>query len=318
MTRKINTDILRIESIEKRCHDLDFKIILPLNESEIYSTQMSPIAEKILYAKKKGAAVVLFMGGHVVRSGVQKYIIDLMEHGYISGIAMNGACVIHDFELALIGATTESVAKYIKTGRFGMWYETGKINDIVNTGYADGLGYGEAVGNAILNGEQYKYKDFSLLAAGARLNIPITVHVSIGQDIIHQHPNFDGAATGGASYRDFLTLAALLQNIQDGVVMNFGSAVMAPEVFLKAMSMARNIARQNGVDLNRLTTLVCDLVDLPANWKQNLTKQTPFYYFRPYKTMLMRVVEDGGTSYYVKGLHKDTLPSLWTAIERMG
>jgi len=253
------------------------------------------------------------MGGHVIRAGVQRYLIDLMRRGFISCIAMNGAGMIHDFEFALIGATTESVSKYINEGQFGLWKETGRINDIINKGYNDGLGMGEAVGQAIYD-ENFPFKDISLLASAYLLKIPVTVHVGIGCDIIHEHPNCDGAATGATSYKDFLYFAKIVENLEGGIVMNFGSAVMAPEVFLKALSMARNIAHQQGEIIKHFSTLVCDLHELSDDYSKEPPKNSSAYYFRPFKTMLVRTVADGGESFYIKGNHSDTIPSLWTAI----
>jgi hypothetical protein len=226
--------------------------------------------------------------------------------------------MIHDFEFALIGATTESVARYIKEGQFGLWEETGRINDIINQAFREEntIGMGEAVGKAVQQGE-FPNKDISLLAACYRLNISATVHVGIGYDIIHEHPNCDGAATGATSYRDFLRLTKIMEGLEGGVVMNFGSAVMAPEVFLKALSMARNVAHQNGRAIKHFTTLVCDLHDLPGDFKNEPSKDSAAYYFRPWKTMLVRTVADGGESFYVKGKHRDTISALWTAINEV-
>ena len=142
----------------------------------------------------------------------------------------------------------------------------------------------------------------------------MTVHVGIGYDIVHEHPNCDGAAYGQTSYADFLTFAALVERIEGGVVMNFGSAVMAPEVFLKALAMARNVAAREGRRIDRFTTLVTDLRDLPAGAATALEHKTPDYYYRPLKTMLVRAVGGGGESYYVKGHHAETFPALWTEI----
>jgi hypothetical protein len=236
-----------------------------------------------------------------------------MGRGYVSCIALNGAGLIHDYEYALIGATTESVAKYIQEGQFGLWKETGRINKIVHDAYKKKLGMGEALGRYIFEGN-FPYKEISLLAAGYRLKIPITVHVGIGYDIVHAHPNCDGAATGATSYRDFLRFAAQVENLEGGVVMNFGSAVMAPEVFLKALSMARNVARQKGETIRHFTTLVCDLHKLPRNFHREPPKSSPAYYFRPWKTMLVRTVADGGQSFYVRGPHSQTVPALWSAL----
>ncbi len=306
---------LTIKSVQERVHDLDLNVILPLEKRSEWSHQgLRDVAQRIVNAKRGGKNTVMMIGGHVVRSGVQRYIIDLMENGYITCLAANGAVMIHDYEFAMIGATTESVARYIKEGQFGLWKETGRINDIVNDSHRSGSrGMGEAIGKAICEGD-FPYKDISLFAACYRLNIPATVHIGIGYDIIHEHPNFDGAASGAASFTDFLKYAEVIRHIEGGVVMNFGSAVMAPEVFLKALSMARNAARTEGNSLTDFTTLVCDIVDLPEGFSGEPSKEDSKYYFRPWKTMLVRTVADGGRSYYVNGRHADTIPALWTAI----
>ncbi len=285
----------------------------PLEKRSISNSSIPAVADRIKRAKVNNSSVILMMGAHVLRSGVQRYIIDLMEKRYISCIALNGAGVIHDFEFALIGATTESVARYIREGQFGLWKESGQINDIVNQAYPGDLGIGEAVGKAIAEGE-FPYKELSVCAAAYRLQIPITVHISIGYDIIHEHPNFDGAAAGACSYRDFLRFTSIMENLEGGVVMNFGSAVMAPEIFLKALSMVRNVAHQEGRCIKHFTTLVCDLHELPEDFSQEAPKENPVYYFRPWKTMLVRTVADGGESFYVKGRHSETIPALWTAL----
>ena len=304
---------LKIKSLKERVHDLDASSITPLNKAAGYDSTYSNVASAILKSKENHRSVILMIGAHVLRSGVQKYLIDMMEKGYLSCISMNGAGIIHDYELALIGATTESVSKYIHEGQFGLWQETGQLNDIIKAGYKDGAGMGESVGRAIYEGD-YPFKNISVLSEAYRLKIPVTVHVGIGYDIIHEHPNCDGAATGATSYKDFLTLAGIVQNLENGVVMNFGSAVMAPEVFLKALSIARNAAHQQGEEIRHFTTLVCDLHDLPDDFSKEPSRDSVGYYFRPWKTMLVRTVSDGGTSYYIKGKHSKTISSLWTAL----
>ena len=312
-----NRAILKIKALSERRHELDLSTVHQLEFDKVsdINKEMEAISEHLINAKKKGAAAVLMMGAHVIRAGVQNYLIDLMEKGYISCIAMNGAGIIHDFEFALIGATTESVARYIKEGQFGLWKETGYLNDIINKAYQedDQIGMGEAVGKEIAEGD-FPHKDISLLACGYKHKIPITVHVGIGYDIIHEHPNCNGAATGALSYNDFLQFASVIGGLEGGVVMNMGSAIMAPEVYLKALSMARNMAHQQGKEIKRFTTIVCDLHDLPDDFSQEPSKDNPAYYFRPWKTMLVRTVADGGRSFYVKGDHKDTIPALWAGI----
>ncbi|MBF0343542.1 MAG: deoxyhypusine synthase family protein [Nitrospirae bacterium] len=289
-------------------------IVKPLETTEIYDESIKEIARSIIKAKRTKSQIIMMMGGHVIRSGVQRYIIDLMKKGYISCLSINGACMIHDYEFALIGATTESVSKYIRDGQFGLWQETARINDIINKAYKDEqIGMGEAISRAIYT-EDFPYKEISLLSTAYMLNIPVTIHIGIGYDIINEHPNFDGAASGALSYMDFLVLARIISMLEGGVVMSFGSAVMAPEVFLKALSMARNVAHQSGKAIRDFTTLVCDLHTLPEDFSKEPPKNDPDYFFRPWKTMLVRTVSDGGRSFYVKGQHSDTIPAIWSAI----
>ncbi len=308
---------LKIKSLAERVHDLDRGVVLELEApaSGQLCGEISVVARNMVAARERGSGVILMMGGHVIRAGVQKFIIDLMARGYISCLSMNGAGIIHDFEFALIGATTESVARYIQTGEFGLWKETAQLNDIISQAYKkdSSAGMGEAVGEAIEAGD-FEHKDISLLAAARRANVPVTVHVGVGYDIIHEHPNCDGAAMGALSYNDFLKFVAVVQNLEGGVVMNFGSAVMAPEVYLKALSMARNVAHQEGKEIRRFSTLICDLHDLPANYREESPKDQSGYYFRPWKTMLVRTVVDGGEGYYVRGDHRKTIPELWAEV----
>ncbi|QPJ65294.1 MAG: hypothetical protein G3M78_07790 [Candidatus Nitrohelix vancouverensis] len=314
---RFDRSALHIQPLEKRRHDLGLESILPLKELNADSVhpKLQQIAKRMVRARIEGRANVIMIGAHVIRSGVQNYLIDLMKRGYLNCLAMNGAGIIHDYEFASIGATTESVARYIKTGEFGLWRETGVLNDIINTAYRkdDSIGMGEAVGQNILD-EKLPHAETSLFAWACKLQIPATVHVGIGYDIIHEHPNCNGAATGALSYNDFLKFAAVIQNLEGGAVMNFGSSVMAPEVYLKALSMARNVASQNGAVIKNFATLVCDLHDLPENFDREPSREDPAYFFRPWKTMLVRTVSDGGESFYVKGRHADTIPALWTAI----
>ncbi|HLB73319.1 MAG TPA: hypothetical protein VJJ98_04830 [Sedimentisphaerales bacterium] len=306
---------LDIRPLSERIHDLNLSVVSRLEprRGAVCDEQLKIVAGRIIAAREKGASVILMMGGHVIRSGVQNYLIDLISRGYISCIATNGAGMIHDFEFALVGATTENVAKYIKQGQFGLWEETSRINEYINQGYRDNQGMGQAVGKAICEGD-FPFKDISVLAAAYRCEVPVTVHVGIGCDIIHEHPNCSGAATGETSYRDFLRFTGVVENLEGGVVMNFGSAVMAPEVFLKALSMARNKARKAGRSITHFTSLVCDLRDLGRNFRAEASKDDQAYYFRPWKTMLVRTVADGGESFYVREKHSQTIPGLWNSI----
>ncbi len=303
---------LRIQPLAQRRNDLDLSVLLPLDaEPPAYAHPALPIlGRRLVEARRHGRARILLMGAHVLRAGVARHLIDLMERGLIDHIALNGAGPIHDWEFALIGASTESVARYIQTGEFGLWEETGRINDIIrDAAGAAQLGLGEAVGRAILDGP-FPHKDVSVLAAAARLGVPATVHVGVGYDILHEHPSCDGAALGAASYRDFLVFAQTVTRLEGGVLLNFGSAVMGPEVYLKALAMARNVAHQEGRAIRQFTTAVFDLVPLDGDTRRQAPKTDARYYYRPWKTILVRTVADGGESFYLQGDHRATVPHL--------
>jgi hypothetical protein len=301
---------LRIQPLASRQHDLDLSVLLPLDApSEFDHPALPVLGRRLVEARREQRARILFMGAHVIRAGVARQIIDLMERGLIAHIAMNGAGPIHDWEFALIGASTESVARYIASGEFGLWHETARMNDVIRNGAAQGLGLGECLGRAICDGD-FPHKATSLLAAGVRLGIPVTVHVGIGQDILHEHPNCDGAAFGATSYQDFLILTQSVTQLEGGVMLNFGTAVMGPEVYLKALAMARNVAHQQGRLIRRFTTAVFDLIALEADTRQQAPKSDPRYYYRPWKTILVRTVADGGESFYIQGDHRQTIPRL--------
>ncbi len=304
---------LVIRPLAERRHDMGLADLLPPDLSPAAHPAIPSIAEAIRAARAADRPVILMMGAHVLKVGLSRQVIDLLQRGLVTHVAMNGAGPIHDFELALVGGSTESVAHYIRSGEFGLWRETGRINDIVKDGYAEGLGYGEAVGRAIQTGE-FAHKTISVAAWCYRLGVPLTVHIGIGYDIIHEHPNCDGAALGGASYRDFLIFCETVRRLEGGVLLCFGSAVMGPEVYLKALSMARNVACQEGESIAHFTTAVFDLIELGDELDQEAPKSDPRYYYRPFKTILVRTVRDGGRSYYVAGDHTATLPALRAAL----
>lgn len=305
---------LKIQPLVQRQHDLNLSQVLPLYHprNSFHHEALPKLGERMRQAKASGASSILMMGAHVLRAGVSRYLIDLMERKLITHIAMNGAGPIHDWEFALIGATTESVARYVRTGEFGLWSETGRINDAIVWGHQQGLGLGEAIGRTILEGN-FPHKDISVLAAAARLNVPVTVHVGVGYDIIHEHPNCDGAALGATSYRDFLTFAHACKSLEGGIMLNFGTAVMGPEVYLKALTMARNLAHQQGRQICHFTTAAFDLIPLDGDLTHEAPKTDPRYYYRPWKTILVRTVSDGGESYYIQGDHRLTVPALYHA-----
>ena len=308
---KFDRSKLKILPLAEREHDIDLSVIIDIDEAKPFdNADIDKLADDIIKAKKKGAAVILMYGAHVIRAGCAKFMIKLMEDGYITHFATNGAGAIHDFEFALIGETCESVAKYISEGQFGLWWETGLINDALKAGCEAGLGAGEAVGKYIYE-NNFPNKDISVLAAAYKNQVPATVHIGIGNDIIHEHPNCDGRVLGETSYTDFLIYAETVNNLNHGVFLNFGSAVAGPEVYLKCLAMARNTAKQEGREINDITTAVFDLLPIEGgDYNAAPPKTDPRYYFRPWKTILARTVADGGKSYYIQGTHDLTLPAL--------
>jgi hypothetical protein len=308
---------LDIQPLAERIHDLTLDHWLDL-ESPVPpfdDPRLPGIAQKLRTAAAANSSRILMMGAHLLRAGVNKHIIDLLEHGYLTHIAMNGAGIIHDYELARIGATTESVARYIRTGEFGLWRETGELNDVIRAGAAARLGLGEAVGKHIAE-SSYPHRELSVIAAAWRLGVPVTVHVGIGYDILHEQPNCDGASVGETSYRDFLIFADAVERLESGVLLSFGSAIMGPEVYLKALAMARNVARRENREIRRFTTAVFDVVPIHGDVHSELPKSDPGYYFRPHKTILVRTVADGGESFYFCGNHRATFPALWKAVRK--
>lgn len=305
---------LNLKPLRERVNDLDLSVMLypdsPYERME--SPELDFLAAEIRQASRRNAAVVVMMGAHVIRRGNSPLLIDLMKRGFIHHIAMNGAVAIHDFEFALIGETTESVARYIAEGQFGLWQETGQINDAMKIASQAGIGLGEALGQIIAEGN-FPHKDVSLLANAFLQKVPLTIHISIGQDIIHEHPNVDGSALGASSYADFLVFAETIRHLEGGVLLNIGTAVMGPEVYLKALSMARNVAHQSGEVIKHFTTAVFDLHDL-GDYQKEARRDSAIYYYRPYKTILVRTVQDGGKSVYIKGDHRVTIPNLYHRI----
>ena len=306
---------LLVKPLAERENDLEISRWLAVDEIAMpfEDARLAEIARRMAAARARGAARILMMGAHVLRAGVNAQIIDLVERGFVDHIAMNGAGVIHDYELARIGATTESVARYIRTGEFGLWRETGELNDWIREAAAEGLGLGENAGRRIAESD-YPHKRVSVLAACWRRSVPVTAHVGIGYDILHEHPGCDGAAVGAASYRDFLIFARTMEQLEGGVLLSFGSAIMAPEVYLKALSMVRNVAQQEGRTIRDFATAVFDLVPIEGDYRRELPKTDAGYYFRPHKTLLVRTVADGGASFYVRGDHRATLPALRRAV----
>jgi hypothetical protein len=234
------------------------------------------------------------LGAHVIKTGLSPVIIDLMERGFVSAVAVNGAVVIHDFEVALAGSTSEEVDEALGPGRFGMADETGRLlNEAINDGVGSGLGIGQAVGKRI-HDLRPPHVSLSVVGAAARLGIPVTVHIGIGTDIIHMHPDASGAALGEGSLRDFRFLVSNVARLRGGVYLNCGSAVVLPEVFLKAVALARN----RGVPLDGLTTVNLDFERL----------------YRPLTNVVARPVAGIGKGYSLVGHHEIMIPLLAAAL----
>ncbi len=311
--KMFDTNKLIIKPLKERIHDLKLHdVLVPVDDTApiMRDSKVIGISHALVKAKYSKAASILMYGGHVIRSGCSSYMIELMRKGLINHFATNGSGGIHDFEFSLIGESCESVAKYVSEGQFGLWRETGLINDILKEGVKDGLGAGESIGRYIWE-NNLPYKDYSVMANAYHLGIPSTMHIGIGSDIIHEHNNANGAVLGEASYRDFLIFTESISKLEGGVFLNFGSAVTGPEVYLKALAMARNVAHQRGKKIAHFTTAVLDIQPIPDEGYDKAPPRTdPRYYFRPWKTILARTVADGGKSYYVEGLHSETLPSI--------
>jgi hypothetical protein len=252
------------------------------------------VVRAIAGARASGAGVVWGLGAHVIKTGLGPVLIDLMERGFVSAIATNGAAVIHDFEIALVGATSEDVDEALGPGRFGMADETGRLlNNAIAEGVARGLGLGQAVTRFLVRKEP-QYARASVLAAAARLAIPVTVHVAIGTDIIHMHQTASGAAIGEGSLRDFRYFVSNVARLERGVYLNCGSAVLLPEVFLKAVALARN----RGIALAELTTVNLDFVRL----------------YRPETNVVVRPTAGTGRGYSLVGHHEIMIPLLAAAL----
>ncbi|MBU1356987.1 MAG: hypothetical protein KJ620_10520 [Candidatus Edwardsbacteria bacterium] len=253
------------------------------------------VAAAVIGARRKKRPVILMMGAHPIKCGLNPVIIDLMKMGFITGLATNGAGAIHDFEMACWGRTSEDVSAGLEDGSFGMARETADlINGAVIQGDAQELGFGESLG-LMLNEEKFPYINHSLLAECYRLKIPFTVHVAVGTDIIHQHPSADGASIGSASHRDFRILAAETARLSGGVVINLGSSVILPEVFLKALTVARNL----GHPVKNFTTANFDMIQ----------------HYRPNLNVVRRPISCGGKGYSITGHHEIMLPLLAAMIK---
>lgn len=249
------------------------------------------LLERMKKARRQKKALIWAMGAHVIKVGLNPVLLDLMKEGWITALALNGAGIIHDFELAYAGKTSEDVASQVKTGKFGMARETGRLlNEAIVRGAEEDLGLGEAVGRMIARSD-FSFKKLSLVGTAYRLNIPVTVHVAIGTDTIHMHPWASGEALGKTSLRDFFIFSALVQRLNGGgVFLNIGSAVVLPEVFLKAVSLVRN----KRIPLEEFSTAVFDFI----------------HHYRPSQNVAGRPVGKKGKGFYFVGHHEIMIPLL--------
>ncbi len=263
--------------------------------SVLKGQDIAAIVDGFVTAQQRGRGCLFAMGAHVIKCGLNLVLIDMMRRGWLQGLILNGAGAIHDVEVALIGATSEDVAQSLDSGAFGMVEETPHVINTALQEY-DGarIGMGAALGQAVAYGP-YAYKDYSLLAAAHMLQVPLTVHVAIGADTIHMHPSTDAALLGQATYRDFQRFTLLLRRLHDGgCYWNIGSAVLLPEVFLKALTLCRN----TGHRVERFVTVNLDMLQ----------------HYRPEFNVVRRPTQDGGRGYSLTGHHEIMLPLLYALI----
>ena len=252
------------------------------------AADLNYVIDALVLAYARRRPVLFGMGAHVIKVGLNPLVIDLMQRGVISAVAMNGAGIIHDFELAYAGKTSEDVSASLADGRFGMAAETGEyLSRAVKTAASEKIGLGRAVGRMILN-SGLPHMDHSILACACRLGIPVTVHVAMGTDILHMHPGFDPAAAGEASHRDFRIFAAVVADLYQGVYLNVGSAVILPEVFLKAQTLVRNLGHR----ISQVTTVNIDFI-----------RQ-----YRPLTNVVSRPTAESGRGFNLTGPHELLLP----------
>jgi hypothetical protein len=255
------------------------------------------VIEAVRRAKAQKRAILWGMGGHVVKCGLADILLDLMRRGWVTGFVMNGAASIHDFEIAIAGQTSEDVEAVLPDGRFGAAEETGReMNLALSEGARDGLGMGEALGRRLDKLAKPEFAAHSMVASAYRANVPVTVHVAVGTDTPHTHPAADGPAIGAGTHRDFRLLCSLVRGLNDGgVYLNVGSAVVLPEVFLKAVSVVRNL----GYPLANFTTVNFDFLQ----------------HYRPKLNVVERPhAKSGGRGYAVTGHHELMIPLLAAAL----
>jgi hypothetical protein len=281
--------------------DRSFRAFLDALPDVLVARDFRAVVRAIAGAARRQRAVVVMLGGHVVKTGLAPVLIELMHRGIVTHLAMNGSAAIHDYEVARFGATSEDVAAGLKDGTFGMAEETGReMNEAFVAGMRDAIGMGECLGRALAERSALANPELSVLLAARRLGIPLTVHAALGAEIIHQHPAANGAAIGDTSHRDFRRFAASLPRLDDGgVVLNLGSAVIMPEVFLKALTIARNLG---GGKPERFTTVDLDMQR----------------HYRPRMNVVQRPTLHSGKGYEITGHHEIMVPLLvWAVVSEL-
>jgi hypothetical protein len=281
--------------------DRSFHAFLQALPDVLVARDFRAVVHAVADAARRQRGVVVMLGGHVVKTGLAPVLIELMRRGVVTHLAMNGSAAIHDYEVARFGATSEDVAAGLKDGTFGMAEETGReMNDAFVAGMRDAIGMGECLGRALEQRAELANADLSLLLAARRLGIPLTVHAALGAEIIHQHPAANGAAIGDTSHRDFRRLAGSLPRLDDGgVVLNLGSAVIMPEVFLKALTIARNLG---GGKPEHFTSVDLDMQR----------------HYRPRMNVVQRPTLHSGKGYEITGHHEIMVPMLvWAVVSEL-
>jgi len=270
--------------------------------------EFNELIRRIVAARANDRPVILSMGAHVIKNGLSLYLIELLREGFITHIASNGAGSIHDFELCYLGGTSEDVPTAIEDGSFGMWEETGRwMNEAIARGADKRIGYGRSLAEYIETWpERFPHRESCVLYRAFKLGVPCTYHIALGTDIIHQHPSADFAAIGYASGEDFKTLCESVSRLDGGVFLNFGSAVIGPEVFLKALSVSRNL----GYKTFDITTANFDLIDL-GDYREKIGYDDPNYYYRPRKNIVNRPTSMGGAGWHFCVDHRVSLPNLY-------
>ena len=283
-----------------------------------YADQQADFAElvdRVAESRRNARPVIFSMGAHVIKNNMSLYLIDLMEKGIFTHVSGNGACSIHDFELAALGGTSEDVPTAIEDGSFGMWEQTGGwMNEAIQKGVKAGYGYGESLARYIdAHKSRFPYREQCVVYMAWKFGVPATYHIAMGTDIIHQHPIVDFGAIGVATGRDFYTMVNAVAQLDGGCYLNFGSGVIGPEVFLKALSISRNL----GHPTFKITTGNFDLKPL-GDYRCKIGYADPNYYYRPRKNIVNRPVSCGGKGWHFEGDHKETIANLWLGMRKKG